>query len=275
VKLGYLISASAGIVLALFYLSITQRTNSTQINRIYFGTKSVTPNVGTYRGAFVILSNGQEDLNNIDLTNRGLNKEIWLTLDDGKDSNAQCWLEAGQTKAKILNDSSVANDPASPVTYNPQYKSHSGHFVGVAYVNTSLYNEFRAIPIGTQNPTGEHSYQIQPVAMGSSNWEVRIDGQLVYTTAAFRCIDKNIQVYYPTSSSRIDTGLEIKDSSVSFKSGTMIRNLKYLDANNTWRPINPATVSSIDSNPVVGNTAVVNGKSTFSSTPDARVTFTR
>lgn len=118
-------------------LAMAQRTISAQINRIFFGVKSVTPNVATYRGVFAILSNGQEDLNNIDLTNRGLNKEIWLTLDDGKDSEAQCWVETGQTRATILNDSPVANDPNSPVTYNPQYKSHSGHFVGVAYVNTT------------------------------------------------------------------------------------------------------------------------------------------
>jgi len=274
VKLSYLISASVGIGLALS-LSMSQRILSAQINRIFFGVKAVTPNVATYRGAFAILSNGQEDLNNIDLTNRGLNKEIWLTLDDGKDPEAQCWVEAGQTRASILNDSPVANDPNSPVTYNPQYKSHSGHFVGVAYVNTYLYNEFRAIPIGTQNPTGEHSYQIQPVATGSSNWEVRIDGQSVYTTAAFRCIDRNVKIYYPTSSSRIDAGLEIKDSSVSFRSGTMIRNLKYLDTSNTWRPINQTNVISIDSNPITGNASVANGRSTFSSTPDARVTFTR
>lgn len=55
----------------------------------------------------------------------------------------------------------------------------------------------------------------------------------------------------------------------------MIRNLKYLDASNTWRPITQTNVVSIDSNPITGNAAVANGKSTFSSTPDARVTFTR
>ncbi len=254
-------------------------------------------------GASITIDAGQEDLTVTASTvpgyrNKGINKEMWLKFDNGRpQANLVpfCWIEVGQKKGEILNDASTGLSTTLPnQTPVANMIPWSGHFIGYAYVNyypvvvnnvvrKQLYEEFHASPIGPQNPTGPHTYEIRPLPPLPSNpyyrADIYIDGKQVRTITLPLCVDGDYTPeitkaqFIPQYSTRIDVGIENKDTDNSFRSGTGFKKWKYYDLDTQkLLPVPSASKVSVVDGPVMKMKQI---DSQFTTSPDgATVIFT-
>lgn len=229
------------------------------------------------KGASMTLVNGQEDLflPSGETSNYGINKEMWVVIDDGNPSRTTCWMEAGQKKGLIMKDLSrfVSLDTENVPDNLGTLLNWSGHFVGYAYANpVTSYRELHAMPIGNSNPTGSFTYTIT-----GAPWQVSINGNQVLSVPAFRCYDDKAGIYNGTSSARVDFGLEIKEDNVSYRSGTAIENVQFLNPlTNKMEAI--SSTADATTTPFPGAFVYRNAKANWTpptATSKNRITFTR
>jgi hypothetical protein len=221
---------------------------------------------GSYdiKGGHMRLVNGQDDLySNSSSTNilGSINKEMWVVLDPTGFSS--CWIEAGQKKGGVLKNLSQ-DDEVDGGGIN-----WSGHFIGYRlWDKNDKTFEFHATPFSAINPTGSHTYQIKVANESTGEWQVFVNGYKALTLQSTTCRDNfNGAEYLVKRAAGVIIGIESKDTTNSFKSGTYIDNWFYLKEGGTWSIISQA--ANVDINGYNGM------KSTFSFLgSNNKVTFT-
>lgn len=222
--------------------------------------------VGDNYGGNVTLVLGQEDLiSSSTSTNKvgSINKEMWVALDQFQ----SCWIEVGQKKGEQVKDLSQPDDNSA------QTINWMGHFLGYRLFNTTKQTwEFHGTSYGSGIPTGQHTYQVKLTNASTGEWKVFVDGVQALTLAGSYCRD-----YATTKSSLITksfgimVGIESKDSSNSFKSGTYISGWQFLSTtDNKWKLVTSAI--NQDQGVYNGMKSVFNY--TASPSPSNVVTFT-
>lgn len=190
----------------------------------------------TNHGGAFTTSVGQEDL----VTPSGgsgasINKEMWLIFNR---STQDEWIETGDTKGLIADNLSQSNLSLSQKT-----KSWAGHFLAYKKSLGNGVYEYHETAYGSYAPTGVHSYSISYIGLNSSGvptWVIYANGARVLTLNQFNY----------TNAQRLQIGIETKDTTNYFYTGTIATDIQGKDTNGIWHNFTTATNADVNTQSV-------------------------
>ncbi|MDF5732304.1 MAG: hypothetical protein PUP92_30970 [Rhizonema sp. PD38] len=184
---------------------------------------------GTITGAYASSHTSVDDLYSPSTDQnpiQSINKEMWLHLSaKGTDE----WVEVGGKKGfERLNWTSNSN----------QMANWTGFFLSFQLCDSSGKCSYHASPYTKSGGYhGNHSYEIDRDATNTTTWNVYIDDALA---GQFSTIHQ--------TGVAVDIGIENKDTTNSFVSGTWLENINVRDTNNLWTRL--TSMQNIDTNTV-------------------------
>lgn len=188
---------------------------------------------GINLGGNIRMVAGQSHLENTCNTstqNASINKVMWVAFDLNP-STAE-WIEAGSKRGLQLQDLTVSSsDP------NPAEICWRGHYIGRAIFEWDQgMIVYRATPYSTIDPVGNATYQIKQSGI-DYQWKVYVNGYQALT------IDNTGY----NDAIAIEVGIESKDNTNLFTSGTYADLWQYLKPSNvSWANVVSAAISDQD-----------------------------
>ncbi|MEH2171450.1 hypothetical protein [Nostoc sp.] len=164
---------------------------------------------------------------------------MWIDFPSTSPSGGGEWLELGGVKGAVSNNI---------LTDNPQgsaYINWKGHFFAYSFYDTTNGVHYHEGKVGSANPTGTHTYQIDRdfSASNQTRWRALVDGSVAYylTTSS---VTSDTSKY--SSAVAISFGIESSDNTYTFTNGTTIDSVYTLPATTSTWTLYQGGTSSLD-----------------------------